>query len=432
MVALPITSHEPGALLKHRLLDGNIIKSSDIEIYTEFDNNLKHVESSDSTVHVKTLVWEISYTPNEDESADSSHALDTKLHIVTAQKMSDRVDISLLQDIIYNDQQLMSSFGHKHTLGQPSHISISLAPTEKAESMTGFKSGCMPPIGHTIPMKLYVEKSIVEYGIASVGSGTLGYSLSVPTIQLLNVASYEQGVLVGSFIESSASSSRSASPSSVILQQTNSKAQTRKERKEQRRRASEPKDRVKQYRLLTSIEDKAQLLRTTFRKKGRAASTKQLIDEVLRSGEFAELMSTYDLVGVNKNALHLSAWKGDFEAVKYIVEMAKKHHPELDIINTISKSEGNYGKTPIFYALTQCREDVVRYLVAEGASLLFVNNKGQTPCSIAVSHVDEDVCQFLFETEAEQLRNGGEFTNYHFTNYRTTHSDGKLYGDLDP
>ena len=125
MVSLPITSHEPGALLKHRLLDGNTIKSSDIEIYTEFDN-LKHAESSDSTVHVKTLVWEI-------------HALDTKLHIVTAQKMSDRVDISLLQDIIYNDKQLMSSFGHKHTLEQPSHISISLAPTEKAESMTGFK-----------------------------------------------------------------------------------------------------------------------------------------------------------------------------------------------------------------------------------------------------------------------------------------------------
>ena len=99
----------------------------------------------------------------------------------------------------------------------------------------------------------------------------------------------------------------------------------------------------------------------------------------------------------------------------------------MDVINTISKSEGNYGKTPIFYALAQCREDVVRYLTSEGASLLIVNNKGQTPCSIAVSHLDADACQFLYDVEAEQLRNGGEFVNY-----RTTHSDSKLYGDLDP
>ena len=405
MVALPITSEEPGKLLKHRLIEGGIVSSSNIKICTEYES------SGDSSVHVKTLVWEVSYTQINEVEDDSSN---TVLYIVTAQKMTDRVDISLLQECIYNDQQLSSKVLPKH----PSHISISMAPTETAEHLTGFKSGCMPPIGHTIPMKLYVEESIVEYDIASIGSGTLGHSLELPMKQLLNVAE-SNGVLVGKFIQS-----RSESPSSVITPQTNNDY---KKRKEIRRRASEPKDRLKQYRSLTSIEDKAQLLRTTFRKKGRLDASKQLIDEAIRTNEFQSLMLTYGTVGVNKNALHLCSWKGDFEAVKYIVEMSKKHYPELDIINTISKSEGNYGKTPIFYALTQCREDVVRYLVAEGASLLIVNNKGQTACSIAVSHLNQDACQFLFDAEAEQLRNGGEFMNY-----RTTHSDSKLYGDLDP
>ena len=400
MVAVPIISQEPGALLKDRLIDRGFINSSDIEICPE--NN---TELSSSTVHVKTLVWEVCCNTEDKE----------KFYIVTAHKMSDRVEISLLKEIIYNDYKSLQ-------LEQPSQISISMAPTEKAEYMTGFKSGCMPPIGHTIPMKLYIEESIIGFDIASIGSGTVGQSLNVPTKQLLNIAgNNKEGVLVGRFIQSN----RSGSPSSVILQTKN--AQKSKQQKDNRRRATEPKDRLTEYKSLTCIADKAQLLRTTFRKKGRVDVTKQLIDEVLRSGDFPELMSTYALVGVNKNALHLCSWKGDFEAVKYIVEMSKKHYPELNIINSISKSEGNYGKTPIFYALTQCREDVVRYLVSEGASLLFVNNKGQTPCSIAVSHLDEDACQFLFEAEAEQLRGGGEFVNF-----RTTHSDGKLYGDLDP
>ena len=414
MVALPITSEEPGKLLKHRLTEGGIVNSSNIKICTEYESS----GDSRSSVHVKTLVWEVSYTQNNEETLVDDGSSNTVLYIVTAQKMSDRVDISLLQECIYNDNQLDS----KHLLPEhPSHISISMAPTEKAEQMTGFKSGCMPPIGHTIPMKLYVEESIIEYDIASIGSGSLGHSLELPMKQLLNVAeSNKHGVLVGNFVQSS----RSESPSSVITPQSNNDY---KLRKEIRRRASEPKDRLKQYRSLTSIEDKAQLLRTTFRKKGRVDASKQLIDEAIRTGEFKSLMLTYGTVGVNKNALHLSSWKGDFEAVKYIVEMSKKHYPELDIINTISKSEGNYGKTPLFYALTQCREDVVRYLIAEGASLLIVNNKGQTPCSIAVSHLDADACQFLFDVESEQLRNGGEFVNY-----RTTHSDSKLYGDLDP
>ena len=422
MVANIISQTEPGALLKRRLIEGGIVKSSDIELRPEFNKSEEdEVESStscsssssssssSSTVHVKSLVWEVSFSnQNKQES----------FYIVTAQKMSDRVDISLLQDLIYNDeqqQQLSSKLSN-----------ISMAPTIKAESMTGFQSGCMPPIGHTIPMKLYVEESITQFDMASVGSGTLKHSLLVPMKQLLEVAgNNDQGVLVGKFVQST---TRSGSPSSVILE-TNKNTQTTKQetKKPDRRQASEPKDRLKEYKSLSSIAEKAQLFRTTSRKIGRVDTMKQLIDEAIKNGDFPEVMSTSKDVGVNKNALHHCSWKGDFETVKYLVEMSKKHYPQMDIINTISKSDGNHGKTPIFFALTQCREDVARYLVSEGASLLVVNNKGQTPCSIAVSHVDEEACQFLFEAEARQLRDGGVFLNY-----RNSHSDGKLYGDLDP
>lgn len=193
-------------------------------------------------------------------------------------------------------------------------------------------------------------------------------------------------------------------------------------------RRPEPKDRLKEYQKFRNIVDKAKLFRTTVRKQGRMEDVRKLIDEAVSTNDFPELfhVSNHEQ-GMDKNALHVCAWRGDFEAVQLIVETAKSRYPGLDIVNMISRGGGNYGKTPIFFALTQCREDVVRYLVSQGANLLIVNNKGQTPCSIAVSHLKEDACSFLFEVEAQQLKAGGSFTNY-----RETNSDGKFYGDLDP
>ena len=138
MVALPITSEKPGKLLKHRLIEGGIDTSSNIKIYSEYESS-----SSSSSVHVKTLVWEVSYNQNNKEaSVDGSS--NSVLYIVTAQKMTDRVDISLLQECIYNDQQLSS----RHLLPEhPSHISISMAPIETAEQMTGFNLAVCLPLG---------------------------------------------------------------------------------------------------------------------------------------------------------------------------------------------------------------------------------------------------------------------------------------------
>ena len=119
-----------------------------------------------------------------------------------------------------------------------------------------------------------------------------------------------------------------------------------------------------------------------------------------------------------KNALHLAAWKGDPESMSLLAEAGKSF--DLDLINVISKGEGNYGKTPIFYSITQCRSDAVMLALSLGANLLIVNNKGQTPCSMAESHLDTDTCEALYAAEAMQLETGGTFINF-----RETHSDDK-------
>jgi len=418
-------------------MEGGIVKSSDIELQSE-SNRIETVQdivksapitpttscsSTSTTVHVKTLVWEVACNESQPADSDYPHAPApvTLFYIVTAQKTTDRVDVSRLQDLVCKQHHELQSGRTLHPSQlQQSRVSISMAPTVTAEYLTGFQSGCMPPIGHTTPMKLYVEESIVDYDTASVGSGSLGHSLLLPTKQLFKCAENNgHGLLVGCF----ASATRTGSPSSVLV--SNISRQDKKPKLP--RWGTEPKDRLKEYKSLACITEKAQLLRTTSRKKGRVETMKHLIDEAVHTGDFPHLMSTSAEVGVNKNALHLCSWKGDFDTVKYLVETSKRFYPEIDLINTISKSDGNYGKTPIFYALTQCRGDVVRYLVSEGASLLYVNNKGQTPCSIAVSHMEEDTCQFLYDAEAKELGNGGVFVNY-----RESHSDSKFYGDLDP
>mmetsp|Transcript_41537 Transcript_41537/g.49800 ORF Transcript_41537/g.49800 Transcript_41537/m.49800 type:complete len:851 (-) Transcript_41537:105-2657(-) len=150
-----------------------------------------------------------------------------------------------------------------------------------------------------------------------------------------------------------------------------------------------------------------------------------------------------------KGALHLAAWKGDLEMIDLLIDthrLAAKRKGEQkesdshtnssnsdvenndeNIVNVISVGIGNYGKTPIFYALTQNRDAVVVRLIEQGANLLIVNNKGQTPCSMAPSHLTKETCEFMYQTESQQLRSGKNFVNY-----RLTHSDSNQYGDLDP
>ncbi len=96
---------------------------------------------------------------------------------------------------------------------------------------------------------------------------------------------------------------------------------------------------------------------------------------------FAAILNTGTSTS-GKTALHLASWKGSIESVRLLLEYGAD-------VNAYSIGSGNYGKTAIFYAITQCRDDVVRELLTHNACVKIVNNKGQTPRSLGPSHLAE-------------------------------------------
>jgi 3'-5' exonuclease/Ankyrin repeats (3 copies) len=133
--------------------------------------------------------------------------------------------------------------------------------------------------------------------------------------------------------------------------------------------------------------------------------------------------STKDIDGMasqdGKNAVHMAAWQGSLDNLRYLVEEKKCS------IHTIATGEFSYGKTPLFFACTRSREDIIEYLLDQGAHVKLVNNKGQSVLSIASSHCSPEIVERIVQCEQEQ-------EDVPWVNYRETHSDGLLYGDLDP
>lgn len=121
--------------------------------------------------------------------------------------------------------------------------------------------------------------------------------------------------------------------------------------------------------------------------------------------------------GSGKSALHHAAWRGSPEVVRALLELGADP-------NLWSTGSGNYGKTPIFYALTRCRDEVAVLLLEHGAWVRIVNNKGQSVRSLAASHCSEETVLAIEAAEASEPRE--------WLNFRQSHSDGCSYGDLDP
>lgn len=144
-----------------------------------------------------------------------------------------------------------------------------------------------------------------------------------------------------------------------------------------------------------------------------------------------------------KTALHLATWKGALENVRTLLDNGAA-------VNQWSTNHGNYGKTPIFYSITQARDDVVLLLLAYGARVTIVNNKGQTPRSLATSHLQESTICAIEEAEAKQLaefvaKASSELSTDHsatnvdrrlaFLNFYTMeyrNPEESCFGDLDP
>ena len=117
--------------------------------------------------------------------------------------------------------------------------------------------------------------------------------------------------------------------------------------------------------------------------------------------------------GSGKGPLHLASWRGHVRHVEALLAKG------MDI-NAVATGEFSCGKTPIFFAITRGRDEVVEFLLERGARVRIVNNKGQTPRSLAVSHLRS--FRSLIEKEDQEDE---------WINYRETHSDGCVYGDLD-
>ncbi|KAL7551275.1 LOW QUALITY PROTEIN: hypothetical protein ACHAWF_014479 [Thalassiosira exigua] len=144
-------------------------------------------------------------------------------------------------------------------------------------------------------------------------------------------------------------------------------------------------------------------------------------------------------------ALHMACWTGAVSNVSLLLDMGC----DIDAIATRSH---NYGKSPIFFACvlaiapliertvrvldhiiflyfsTRGRRDVVELLLDRGANVLIVNNKGQSVYSIACSHFETDVVQRIKQAEIDQ---GSDKDLLGWVDYKKTHPDGNVYGDLD-
>ena len=153
-----------------------------------------------------------------------------------------------------------------------------------------------------------------------------------------------------------------------------------------------------------------------LRRAAGSQSLEKLLD-VMSTGWTADDVNRMGEHDNSKTAMHMAAWKGCLDNVKHLVEIGC----DIDVIST---SEFSYGKTPIFFASTRNRNDVVDYLLDRGAFVKIVNNKGQSVLSIAASHLSEDVISKIQAKEQEQ---SGPWLNF-----RASHSDGFEYGDLDP
>ena len=125
-----------------------------------------------------------------------------------------------------------------------------------------------------------------------------------------------------------------------------------------------------------------------------------------------------------RSALHMAAWTGHISNVSLLLDMGCD-------INVIATKPQYYGKSPIFFAATRSRKDVMNLLLDRGANVLIVNNKGQSVYSLARSHFESELCNRIKQIEIEQEDANKDKTLNGWVNFRESHSDGNLYGDLD-
>lgn len=144
-------------------------------------------------IDIKTGIWQVRCFD------DDGITLLEPYYIVTAISMNDRVDTKKLQKAIKRSANPKIERLPK----------VSFAPPEIAEQLTGYISGTMSPICHSVDMKLFLEENLISTEVDlnsqkfSLGSGLFGVSVVIPVNRFLQVATEKnkEGLYVGPIIQ---------------------------------------------------------------------------------------------------------------------------------------------------------------------------------------------------------------------------------------
>ena len=297
-----------------------------------------------------------------------------------------------------------------------SGVGVRMMKVGEAEKVTGFTVGNIPPLGHLTSVPLVVDTAMVEgpgsrgEAVVYCGGGEDGRELRIKLKALVAqphcvVARISKRTKEEEEDIQMRSSSVASSPAPARGPESGSGGQWYGKDDE---------------------EVSSAALRQAAMKERSSARVERLLAQARGAPHEWDEDSVAKLVnarsgGGGKNSLHNAAWRGALASVRLLLDAGGE-------IEGISVGDGNYGKTPIFYALTRCRDDAVELLLGRGASVLVVNNKGQTPVSLAQTHLTPRYRAMVELAEAEQLAQGGVWRNF-----RESHADtSRAYGDLDP
>lgn len=308
------------------------------------------------------------------------------------------------------DKLLLSTY-----LNCSSVTDCNMASITMAQQLSGCEIGTIPAIPLKTPVKVIIDLNLLhneldKYRYIYSGSSLSGLALQInvrsmianyPNVEVANISTREK--------------------EATKKQCGSSKSSTKKTQSQVLKPNDYPSDSDINRSAITKRNDSTAFPYSTLR---RLASSQETDKFLMLLNLFDSLNSPSnpldidDATGSGKTALHLAAWKGK---LRHIEELLNRNAN----VNIWSTNIGNYGKTAIFYAITRCRDDIVMALLAKGAWVKIINNKGQSPRSLAVSHLSPDTVIAIEEAEMRQ-------EDLPWLNFRATHSDGGLYGDLDP
>jgi hypothetical protein len=116
-------------------------------------------------VNVKTGIWQI-------VSLDDYGNPRPPFYVATAISMDDKVDMKKLRSAIFSNEL------HKR------RPKIAMAPKDIAERLTGYKSGTMAPICHSVNLMLFIDEGVIQSSESvisnhrlNIGSGKVGRCL---------------------------------------------------------------------------------------------------------------------------------------------------------------------------------------------------------------------------------------------------------------